>query len=310
MKGNSSKSAVLSLAQKCKNILAANCQACLNTIKADATGSKNEIHSSKVMYLLRKGRPYLWIREEDLHNVNAIIDERASLSVRSPIPGSFFSLLRSINKVPSHVAITGDLIRLEDDKVHFALKSLKDVITLEFEAISNASYSVSSILNSAGTNCKLRGEFFQEIAEESRNYAIHKFHISSCSYVDGSGDIHEVGVDDVDESKADNLAPFSEKLIDGINQSQARRRALVLLCLVHFNINAQDALMLAIDWKGFDVLAKVPTRATTNSHNAYQWRELRFMFEEEVAGIEGFCSTLVQMEEEALKCVKSFSGIG
>nr|GEU74400.1 L-ectoine synthase [Tanacetum cinerariifolium] len=63
------KTTVLTLAEKCKNILASNWQATLNTIKADATGSKEEIYSSKVKYFVQKGRPYIWVPEIALHNV-------------------------------------------------------------------------------------------------------------------------------------------------------------------------------------------------------------------------------------------------
>lgn len=38
--------------------------------------------------------------------------------------------------------------------------------------------------------------------------------------------------------------PFSEKLIDGINQSEARRRALIFFCLVYLNANARVSLQI------------------------------------------------------------------
>lgn len=31
--------------------------------------SKENIHTSKVMYMIRKGRPYIWVPEKDFHNV-------------------------------------------------------------------------------------------------------------------------------------------------------------------------------------------------------------------------------------------------
>ncbi|KAG5533415.1 hypothetical protein RHGRI_027547 [Rhododendron griersonianum] len=97
MKGN--KTTVLTFAEKCKNILASNWQGNLNTIKADAKGSKEEIYTSKVKYFVKKGRPYIWVPEKDLHNVNTIIDERGSFAVTSPFPGPLANLLRSIKKV-------------------------------------------------------------------------------------------------------------------------------------------------------------------------------------------------------------------
>ncbi|XP_042513107.1 uncharacterized protein LOC122088002 [Macadamia integrifolia] len=54
-----------------QTILASNWQGRLNTIKADAkgSGSKEEIHTSKIKYLFKKGKPYIRIPSNDLHNV-------------------------------------------------------------------------------------------------------------------------------------------------------------------------------------------------------------------------------------------------
>ncbi|ONK76416.1 uncharacterized protein A4U43_C03F27580 [Asparagus officinalis] len=82
-----SKAAALTVAERCKSILGANSQAHLNTIKVDSKGSKSEIHTSKVHYIFKRGKPYLWVHEGDLHNTNIIIDERGSLSVSNVVPG-------------------------------------------------------------------------------------------------------------------------------------------------------------------------------------------------------------------------------
>lgn len=37
----------------------------------------------------------------------------------------------------------------------------------------------------------------------------------------------------------EHAAPLSARLIDGINQSEARRRALMLFCFVYWNVNAK-----------------------------------------------------------------------
>ena len=92
--------------------------------------------------------------------------------------------------------------------------------------------------------------------------------LRSCTFIDGNGGTFEVDVEDMEKSKADLLgkdlvldawnenlllmwqkysyllyvsfvAPFSAKLIDGINQSNARRRALMLFCFVYMNANAK-----------------------------------------------------------------------
>ncbi|XP_020081164.1 uncharacterized protein LOC109704789 [Ananas comosus] len=120
------RAASLFFAERCRNILAANWRAHLNTIKADAKGSKDEIYTSKVHYAFHKGRPYLWIGEGDLHNMNTIIDERGSLSICTPIPGPLMGLLKSIRKLPARVALSGDVVRLKDKKVtpYINLKNL------------------------------------------------------------------------------------------------------------------------------------------------------------------------------------------
>ncbi|XP_011624077.1 uncharacterized protein LOC18436052 isoform X1 [Amborella trichopoda] len=305
-----SKGMVLTLAERCKNILGANCHGVLYTVKADAKGSNEEIHSSKVPYVFRRGRPYIWIPKDDSHNVNTIMDERGSFSVISTLPGSLMSLLRSVKKLPSRVALTGDVMPLKEDKVHLAVESFKETISLEREAISHAGYPVSGVLSSSCPNCKTRGDNLQEILDRIKDYTLCKFDIRSCTYMDGHGVSHEVDLVDVRASKTDPLSPFTEKLIDGINQSQARRRALMLFCFVYLNANARDAFMLSVDRKGFDILGKVSGAVSKDRFGEYEWKEFRIPFPEEVGDIESFCQKLVEMEEEAVKNVQSFSGLG
>ncbi|KMZ74465.1 hypothetical protein ZOSMA_128G00210 [Zostera marina] len=270
MRGNNQVSAfkLFSLAERCKNILTANSQAVLNTINADASPyvgfitikpdaksatnvdagidvkdreTKDEIYSSKVQFFLRNGIPYLWIKEGDMHNMNIMIDERGSLSVLSPFPGPLLGLLRSLNMVPPRVALAGDLLGLSDKKVRDAIEFLKETIFLENKEICEASRSVSSILSSASKTCRSVGENLQKVldVDEKEKYEIYKFDIRSCSYIDGNGENYEVEPNDFKVSKSDVLAPLTGKLIDGINQNEERRRALMLLCLIHFNVNAR-----------------------------------------------------------------------
>ncbi|XP_020087082.1 uncharacterized protein LOC109709318 [Ananas comosus] len=305
------RAASLSFAERCRNILAANWRAHLNTIKADAKGSKDEIYTSKVHYAFHKGRPYLWIGEGDLHNMNTIIDERGSLSICTPIPGPLMGLLKSIRKLPARVALSGDVVRLKDKKVQAVVDSIKESILLEQKTASQASYTSSAVLSSADISCRSRSEIFQEILNESDSYNIYKFDIGSCTYIDGRGGIHDVELDNFEAPTADLLLPFSGKLIDGINQSQTRRRALMLFCFEYHNVSPRDALMLSVDRKGFNVLAKVPeTVAGGGGAQQYQWKEFRFSFKEEAKDVEAFCQMLVELEEEALQHVNSYSGLG
>ncbi|XP_020580734.1 uncharacterized protein LOC110024886 isoform X2 [Phalaenopsis equestris] len=241
---------------------------------------------------------------------NVILDERASLSVSAVVPSSLMKLLRSMGKAPARVALGGDVIPLKDGKVQALTEGLRHHLQKEEDYASHSSYAVSTILSSASINCRSRIETFQEILDQKSSYVAHKFNISSCSYVDGSGNIHDVEVQDVQAPKADLLFPFAEKLIDGINQSQTRRRALMLFCLEYYNAHARDALMLSIDEYGFDVLAKVAESMGSNAQCPhYVWKELRFSFKEEAADLEAFCNLLVGLEEEVLQSVRSYSGL-
>ncbi|KNA17281.1 hypothetical protein SOVF_081420 [Spinacia oleracea] len=303
MKGN--KSTALTLAQKCKNILASNWHGNLNTIKADSQGSKQDIYSSKVKYLLRKGKPYIWVPEKDLHNVNTIIDERASFAVARPYPGPLANVLRSMKKLPVRIALSGEIIPLGDEKVRSATESLRKMVMSEQKEIIESSYAVSGILSSSTFGNTSRSENLVDLLDDNENYAVYKFNASSCTFIDGNNGSHEVNPDEFGTTKPDRLSPFAAKLIDGINQSEIRRRALVVLCFALLNENAKDAYMLSVDHKGFDMLAKVLSGGAE-----YQWKEFRITFEEEAEDVELFCTKLVQMEEAALDKVKSCSGLG
>ncbi|XP_071930050.1 uncharacterized protein [Coffea arabica] len=289
MKG--SKASALTLAEKCKNILAANWQGNLNTVKADAKGSKGEVYTSKVKYFVKKGKPYIWVPEKDSHNVNAMIDERSSFAVASPFPGPLASLLKSIKKIK------------------LAAESLREIISVEQKTIKESSYSVSGILSSSRLGSTSRSDNLKELLEGNEQHFVYKFNLNSCTYIDGNGGNHEVNLEDIEASKPDPLSPFSTSLIDGINQSEMRRRALILFCITHLKKNAKDAYLLSVDRKGFDVLGKVLGPGRADGSREYVWKEFRIIFKEEARHIETFCRQLAQMEEEALKNISSFSGL-
>ncbi|CAN1137765.1 hypothetical protein LINPERHAP2_LOCUS10262 [Linum perenne] len=300
------KSALLSLAEKCKSILASNWQGYLHTIQADARGSKEDIFTSKVKYIIKKGRPFIWVPEKDMHNMNTIIDERSSFSVASPFPGPLENLLKLIDKLPARIALTGDILPLKEKKL--VMENLKETIKSEERVISDAGYPVSGVVCSSNVIAASRSESLKELLDEHENYQIYKFRMSSCMYVDGNGGMHEVDAEDIEKSKADPLASFSSRLIDGINQSEPRRRALTLFCLVHLNANAREAYMLSVDRKGFDMLAKV-AEVNKNGVCDYQWKEFRFSFKDEALDIATFCRRLVEMEEEVVKKIGNYSGL-
>lgn len=303
------KSSVLTLAEKCKKILASNWQGNLNTIKADAKGSKQDIHSSKVKYFVKKGKPYIWVPEKDLHNVNTIIDERGSFSVTAPFPGPLANLFMSIKRLPTRVALMGDAVPLKDKKAELAADTLREITSSERKTIKDSSYSVSAILSTSCLSYTSRSDNLRELLDENNKYTVYKFNISSCMYIDSNGGNHEVALEDIEASKADPLSPFCTSLIDGINRSEMRRRALILFCMTHLNENAKDAFLLSIDRKGIDVLGKVLGPVQGDGSREYRWKEFRIALKKEAADVETFCHQLVEMEEEALKSVSSFTGL-
>ncbi|KAK4425231.1 hypothetical protein Salat_1717000 [Sesamum alatum] len=303
------KSSVLTFAEKCKNILASNWQGNLNTIKADAKGSKEEIYTSKVKYFVKKGKPFIWVPEKEMHNVNTIIDERGSFAVSSPFPGPLAHLLRSIRKLPARVALVGDVVRLKDEKATSAAESLRETLLAEQRAVKESSYSVSGILSSSYLDSSLRSANLEELLQGDKQYSVYRFNLSSCMYIDGNGGVHEVKLEDIEKSKADRLSLFAMSLIDGINQSEMRRRALILFCITFLNENAKDAFLLSVDRKGFDVLGKVLGSVNSDGSREYQWKELRFTFKDEAGDVETFCQRLLELEEEALKSISRLSGI-
>lgn len=305
MKG---KKEVFAFAEKCKSILVSSWKGQLNTVKADSKGSKGEIYSSKVRYILKKGKPYIWVPEKELHNVNAIVDERGSFAVASPVPGALVHLLKSMKMLPARVALTGEVVPLGEKKVQSVTENLKELISYEERAIRDSTYTVSSVLSNNVTTS--RGESLKELLDESEKYVVYKFDVSSCVYIDSSDNTVDVELESMATTKADVLAPFSAKLIDGINQSEARRRALTLFCVVHLNANAKDAYMLSVDREGFEMLGKVPGRVSNEGDSEYTWKQFRFSFKEEAKDVEAFCRLLVEMEEEAVDKLSSSSGLG
>ncbi|KAL9686574.1 hypothetical protein QQ045_030966 [Rhodiola kirilowii] len=351
MKGSK---ALFTLAQKTKNILSSNWQGQLNTIKADAKGSKEEIYSSRVKYMFKKDKPYIWVPEDDLHNVNAMIDERSSFSVTTPFPGPLGSILKAMKKSPARVALTGDVIALKEKRVRLANEMIRESMLVEHDTISNSCYAVSGVLSSSNLGFTSRSECLLELVDGYVQYVVYKLDLRSCAFIDINGCTHDVDLELIAAAKADpiglplyilqlssygqvifllptnfhlcnfvcviqiiifslssNIAPFTATLIDGINQSEIRRRALMLLCFAHFNANVRDAFLLSVDRTGFDIVGKVPSSKLNDCGSiTYQWKEFRIPLKQEARDIGTFCEQLVSLEEETLKNLSSYSGLG
>ncbi|CAM8920254.1 unnamed protein product [Rhodiola kirilowii] len=311
LKGMKGSKALFTLAQKTKNLLSSNWHGQLNTIKADAKGSKEEIYSSRVKYMFKKDKPYIWVPEDDLHNVNAMIDERSSFSVTMPFPGPLGSILKAMKKSPARVALTGDVIALKEKRVRLANEMIRESMLVEHDTISNSCYAVSGVLSSSNLGFTSRSECLLELLDGEVQYMVYKLDLRSCAFIDINGCTHDVDLEVIAAAKADPIAPFTAALIDGINQSEIRRRALMLMCFAHFNVNVRDAFILSIDQTGFDIVGKVPSSKLNDCGSVtYQWKEFRIPLKQEARDIGTFCEQLVFLEEETLKNLSSYTGLG
>ncbi|CAH2055147.1 unnamed protein product [Thlaspi arvense] len=304
MKG--SKANLSAVAEKCKTIIASNWRGHLNTIKPEDKASI--IHTSKVKYAMRRGKPYLWVPESEPHNVNIMFDERGSFSIAHPYPGPLAALFKLIGKLPNRVALTGEIVPVKEKRIEAVNKYVEEVIQSEMRAISESPNSVRSILDSSNQMYASRCESLKALVDGGdEKYVIYKFVPSSCMFIDPNGDKKEIDLKVLELSKADPLGVWSTKLVDGINKNESRRRALILFCLYYLDINARDAYMVSVDKNGFDLLGKVPSEEVAGDE--YQWREFRFEFEEEVKDVAAFCHQLVGMEEVVVNKFTNHTGL-
>ncbi|KAI4383992.1 hypothetical protein MLD38_009768 [Melastoma candidum] len=192
MKRSKSASPVLTIAEKCKSILASNWEGKLTTIKADAKGRETFIARR-----LKKGKPYVWVPENDPCNVNPVIDERGLLAVTSPFPGPLAQILESMKRSPSRIALIGDVVPVTEEKVQSAVESLEEAILSEQKAVSESTYAVSGLLSSANLKSTSRIENLKELLDGTRSYSIYKFDIRSCTFVDGHGGAKEIDLENI-----------------------------------------------------------------------------------------------------------------
>jgi hypothetical protein len=235
MKG--SKANLSALAEKCKTVIVSNWQGYLNTVKPEDKASI--IHTSKIKYVMRRGKPYLWVPESEPHNVNIMFDERGSFSIAHPYPGPLAALFKSIGKLPERVAFTGEIVPVKEKRVDAVKKYVEEAIQSEMKAISDTPNSVRSILNSSDQMYASRCDSLRALINDAKEkYVIYKFVPSSCMFIDPNG-TKEIDLKVLELSKPDPLGTWSTKLVDGINKNESRRRALILFCLYFLDINAR-----------------------------------------------------------------------
>ncbi|ANM63974.1 hypothetical protein AT3G04020 [Arabidopsis thaliana] len=172
MKG--SKANLSALAEKCKTVIVSNWQGYLNTVKPEDKASI--IHTSKIKYVMRRGKPYLWVPESEPHNVNIMFDERGSFSIAHPYPGPLAALFKSIGKLPERVAFTGEIVPVKEKRVDAVKKYVEEAIQSEMKAISDTPNSVRSILNSSDQMYASRCDSLRALINDAKEkYVIYKF---------------------------------------------------------------------------------------------------------------------------------------
>ncbi|KAL2348542.1 hypothetical protein Fmac_002542 [Flemingia macrophylla] len=100
----------------------------------------------------------------------------------------------------------------------FAREKLQELS--EQKAIKEFTDTVSGVLN-------------DEVLVNGQLLGFESYDAISCTFVDGLRGTFDVDIEDLETSRADPFAPFSAKIIEGINQSEATPRALMLFCFVH-----------------------------------------------------------------------------
>lgn len=72
----------------------------------------------------------------------------------------------------------------------------------------------------------------------------------------------------------------------------------------------KDAYIVSVDRKGFELLGKVPILGLNVEFGQYEWKDFRFTLKNEAKDIGDFCQQLLEMEEEVVKRITSYSGLG
>lgn len=297
----------LPLVQRCKNLLAANWRAQITTINATYDGpDAPKVHGSLVNYVLVGGSPLLWIPKNDAHELNLVLDERGSMVVGHTDPPPLVRAWREVGRVPPRAMLLGSVAPLQRHELDYVKRRVAKVQGAVNDVVKEAGSALQSVLQESGNLINSRARAFEAmVTATDAEYSIFSLTPKSCHFVDVLGGRHEVDVGDIAGAAVDPLCRVLLALVDGINQSETRRFALIVFCAVYLQVRVQDAYIFAADRWGFNVLAKaVPSEESDAAEPNKLWREFRFGFSREVKDAEGFCVLLAEMEKESLDALK------
>ncbi|XP_050217879.1 uncharacterized protein LOC126668741 [Mercurialis annua] len=186
-----------------------------------------------------------------------------------------------------------------------ALENVKEVIESEHRAM-NKFYEICGTLNCSNRAITSRSENLKKLLDGGEKYNMKEGNFPSSSFPEHIGgsstypdrywfiefydNVKKTESENVKICKPGPLAPFSGWLVDSINQSEARRRALTHLCSKYLLPSIKDAYnLVSVDCKGLDVLGKVSKGG---------WLPLRLPFNKEADDLESLCAKFLEMEED------------
>lgn len=311
------------VAERCKNILAANWRGQLTTLKPKLCDENERKKAGKIQgeitkYVFIDGKAVIWIPEDSLHCPNLLLDNRASFIVGHTDPIPLVKAFRKANKTVPHSNLVGTLSILEDDQtlsVEFVKIFLKKLIAESLKAVKQSSPAVTALLESGGHVLQTYTQALSSMIESKSDDTFYRLDVSSCLFVDIFGERHTVNLQEASEN-CPPLSPLIQVVIEGINQSRSRRLGLRLLCAWYLRVKVEDAYIFAADGRGINILAMIENvemasqqnKGTRNhgidgkksSSTTSEWRYLRLTFKEEVKDLNEFCVMLGQLERESL----------
>lgn len=244
---------VLSVAERCKNILSVNWRGQLTTLKPKLTDQNEQTKAGRTYgefsnYVFVNGKAVVFIPEDSNHCPNLLIDNRASFIVGHSDPYSLMKMFRQVKKVSPHSTLLGTLSIVEDDEalgVENVKMALKGFIAASEEAIEQASPAVKAILDSATHVLQSRMQALTSMLEPKGEDAYYQLDASSCYFVDAFGKKHSVDLLDATKTCPDPLSPLIPVIMEGINLSNARRFGLKVLCAWYLQIKVEVINVMA-----------------------------------------------------------------
>ncbi|KAL3686157.1 hypothetical protein R1sor_004179 [Riccia sorocarpa] len=302
--------ASLPLLQRCKNHLMSNWRGQLTTVKAD----EKNVHGSLLLYSVVAGQTLVWIPKNDLHESNLLLDNRGSLVVGHTDPPPLIHAMRNVGHVPPRTILLSELDLVPGYEMEYVKKRVLKLLSSTKQTIENAGSATKSLLRDSGNSLNARLKALQTMASsQEKDFDVYRLSPKTCHFVDLLGGRHLVDVSDLMGAVTDHLCPLSAALIEGVNQSDNRRMALIMFCAVYVQERVLDAYMFSADRWGINVLARMASE--NNDHDGRvdhhpspelerpKWREFRFSFSHEVKNIEHFCLMLAEMEKECVEAL-------